>query len=152
MNKSDLNSSMLFKIKNYGLCVLLERKRDNNLIFCDKNRIKNGNSGGISSLNDYDDNLMFNLGFNSKEFDITAIKQYDSCTQVINMVLNDEEPKEWDWIEEVKENNQNNSPEEANTPIVNNITINITVDSSNNDPEQIIKQINNAIKRNGICC
>jgi len=150
MNKSDLNSSMLFKIRNFGLCVLLERNSDNNLVFYDKDRIKNGDSGGVSSLNDYDNNLMFNLGFNSKQFDIIAIKQYDSCTQAINMVLNDKEPKKWDWIEE---DNQNNSPEEeANTPIINNITINITVDSSNNDPEQILKQINDAIKRNGICC
>lgn len=126
MNKSDLNSSMLFKIRDNGLCALLERNSDNSLVFYDKNRIRNGNSGGVSSLkNDYDDNLIF-LYNNNPDYDIIAIKQYDSCTQVINIVLNDKEPEEWDWVENTKEDIEENS--ESQTV---NFTVNINIDSKN---------------------
>ena len=52
MNKSDLNSSMLFKIRDEGLCVLLNRNGDNFQVFYNKNNIVKGHAWGISSLND----------------------------------------------------------------------------------------------------
>jgi hypothetical protein len=142
MNKSDLNSSMLFKMRCGDLCVLLD-DMDGGKIFCNYEDIEQGYSSYLISLNDYDEKL----SPEGDDYDIIAIKQRNTCVRVVSDVLNDREPENWDWVEEIKDK----SEEEANTPIVNNITINITVDPSNNDPEQIIKQINDAIKRNGIC-
>ena len=143
MNKSELNTSMLFKLRDDGLCVLLDRKDDNLQVFYNKERIINGHKGGISSLNyDYNSELQFN-GTYTHGFDIVAIKQYDSCSQAIHMVLNDQEPEEWNWVEKVEKEIE----EEIPTSIVYNMTFNITVDPKVDTKESLQKLSEHIIKQ-----
>lgn len=110
IKKSDLNSSMLFKLRGCGLCVLLEV--NNNLhkgnTFYNQKRIIKGISGGISSPNDYNENLTLGKWFTDvtnydpKVWDIIAIKQYESCNEVLHMVINDKYPEKWDWVRQEK--------------------------------------------------
>ena len=148
MNKSDLNSSMLFKIRDYGLCVLLERTKDDKYIFYAKDAIVKGVLGGVSSLDEYNDNLKIGYS-NMEQFDIIAIKQYKSCTEALHVILDEEEPKEWDWVEE-----EVSVKIESGSPIVNNITINITVDP-NIKIDDFVKQLSKKLDQNcinlGIC-
>lgn len=118
MNKSDLNSSMLYKMKNGKLYALLENHYEETIEFYDKECIEEGFSGDGIYLNDYDENL----SPENDDYDIVAIKQCNGAVSVIHRILNNEEPKYWDWVEEVEET----EPETQNT--VQNITINITVD------------------------
>jgi hypothetical protein len=99
MKKSDLNESMLFKLRNRGLCVLLDKNGDKTKVFYNKENIKYGDIGGLSTLSNYNENLTSNNISNN--YDIIAIKQYNSCTKVIYNIIHDIEPEEWDW--EIKE-------------------------------------------------
>ena len=118
MKKSDLNSSMLFKMRNSNLYALLS-DIEGNLIFYDKIDIAEGYSGDGILFDDYSDNLFQD---ESNDYDIVAIKQRNGCAIVISDVLNSNEPEEWDWVEEVEK-----ELKVENT--IQNITINITVDS-----------------------
>jgi len=138
MKKSELNSSMLFKMRNDVLYALLPDIEGNH-IFYDKIDISEGYSGDGILFDDYGDNLFQD---ESDDYDIVAIKQRNGCARVISDVLNSNEPKEWDWVEEVKEDIE--EPKFENT--VQNITINITIDSSNKDSSQFRELINELSK------
>jgi len=143
MKKSELNSSMLFKMRDGDLCVLLS-DLEGNMIFNSQEDIKQGHSSYAISLNDYDEDL----SPENEAYDIVAIKQRNACVRVIADVLGDNEPEEWDWVEGVE--NKEPKVEETKTPIINNITINLTLDANNNDPAHFLKQLNDAIKKNGL--
>ena len=131
MKKSDLNSSMLFKMRCGDLCALLS-DYEGNMIFNNQEDIKQGYSNYFITLNDYDEDL----SPEGDDYDIVAIKQLNTCVKVIANVLGDEEPKEWDWVEEVKKDVKETKVENT----VQNITINITIDANSN-LEDIISEI-----------
>jgi len=135
MKKSELNSSMLFKMRDGDLCALLD-DIENEKMFCNKEDIKQGYSDYGISINDYDEDL----SPEDEAYDIVAIKQLDTCVKVIADVLGEQEPEEWDWVEEVKEE----EPKVEN--VVHNITINITIGSSNKDSSQFRELINGLSK------
>jgi hypothetical protein len=137
MNKSDLNSSMLFKMRGYGLCVLLNKKIEGTYVFCDKETILKDGKGCLSGLNSYDETIFFKNIYD-EEFDIIAIKQYNSCSEVLYMVLNNKEPEEWDWVEEIKEINIEKT--ENSTPTVYNMTFNFTIDPKTNI-DDLVKEL-----------
>ena len=97
MKKSDLNSSMLFKMRDGDLCALLSDS-EGNMIFNNQEDIKQGYSDYFITLDDFDEEL----SSEGDDYDIVAIKQYDSCVRVIADILEDNEPKNWDWQEEVE--------------------------------------------------
>ena len=104
MKKSDLNSSMLFKMRDQELSVLLDVVNDK--VFYNKMHVLNGESRGIISLDDYNEGLMVKIVNDDNEldrlYDIIATKQYGSTIQALHSLLNNQGPKEWDWLEEVK--------------------------------------------------
>jgi len=145
MKKSDLNSSMLFKMRNGNLCVLLETIND--MVFYKRQEIIDGSYSGQISLNDYDDNVLI-IGDQYEsdlEYEIVAIKQCQSCTEALRLVVISTEPEEWDWVEEVEK--EDDKAEESKTPVINNITINLTLDSNNDDPAHFLKQFNDALEK-----
>jgi hypothetical protein len=133
MKKSELNSSMLFKLRDERLCALLDDAYKQKT-FYDKEDIKEGDYGGLVSLEDFDDNM---LSCGDEDYDIIAIKQLNSCVKVLSVILSDKEPEEWDWVKEVEEPLEETKVEN----IVQNITINITIDP-NTKMEDIIAQLN----------
>ena len=144
MKKSDLNSSMLFKMRDGDLCALLD-DNEGNKVFCNKEDIEQGYSSYHVSINDYDEEL----SSEGDDYDIVAIKQLDSCVRVVCDVLEENEPEEWDWVEEVKKvEDVENDKSDNEKNVVNNITINITVDA-NDDPANFLKQLNDALRKNG---
>ena len=64
--------------------------------------------------------------------------------EVLSQVLCDREPKEWDWVEEVEKEEE---LKESQTPVINNITINLTLDSNIDDPANFLKQLNDALEK-----
>jgi len=136
MKKSQLNSSMLFKMRDGDLCALLDDV-ENGKVFCNKEDIQQGYSSYCVSINDYDEEL----SSEGDDYDIVAIKQLDSCVRVVCDVLEGDEPTEWDWVEEVKKEVED--PKVENT--VQNITINIAIDSKY-DIDNIMCQIENSIR------
>lgn len=96
MNKSDLNESMLFKIKNKGLCVLLDKNSEKSKVFCNQQDIEYGEINKHVWLDYYNENLRHNLTLDGG-LDIIAIKQFDSCVKAIYYALNNREPEKWDW-------------------------------------------------------
>jgi len=139
MKKFDLNSSMLFKMRN-GVLFALLNDLEGDFIFYDKIDIAEGYSGDGISLDDYNEELTPE----NDDWDIVAIKQRNGCVRVISDVLGDNEPEEWDWVEEVEKDEEN--VKESKTPIINNITINLTLDS-NDDPAHFLKQLNDALEK-----
>ena len=125
MKKSELNSSMLFKMRCENLYVLLAN--GGNMVFYNGNDIRQGYSSYYISLDDYDENL----SHDDEEYDIVAIKQYGNCAVAISEVLSGAEPEEWDWVEEVDVKTE----EPPHT-----ITINLTIDSKC-DISEIISQL-----------
>jgi len=95
MNKSDLNTSMLYKIRDGRLCVLLNGE-NNEMMFFNKNNINKG-VGDVMFFDNLNDKLMLTEN-NITSYDIVAIKQCSSNVEVISDVLNDNEPEEWDWV------------------------------------------------------
>ena len=140
MKKSDLNSSMLFKMRNGNLCVLLETIND--MVFYKRQEIIDGSYSGQISLNDYDDNILIigNQYESDFKYEIIAIKQCQSCTEALRLVVISTEPKEWDWIEDVEKAEE---LEVENT--VQNITINITIDSKININD-LMRELSSKIK------
>ena len=144
MKKFDLNSSMLFKMRN-GVLFALLNDLEGDFIFYDKIDIAEGYSGDGISLDDYNEELTPE----NDDWDIVAIKQRNGCVRVISDVLGDNEPEEWDWVEEVKKvEDVENDKSDNEKNVVNNITINITVDA-NDDPANFLKQLNDALRKNG---
>ena len=140
MKKSELNSSMVFKMRDGDLCALLD-DIENGKMFCNKEDIQQGYSSYCISINDYDEEL----SSEGDDYDIVAIKQRNSCVRVITDVLDENEPKEWDWVEVKKEVED---PKVENT--VQNITINITIDSNSN-LEDIISEIKKNFPKSQYC-
>ena len=141
MKKSDLNSSMLFKMRNGNLCVLLETIND--MVFYKRQEIIDGSYSGQISLNDYDDNILI-IGDQYEsdlEYEIVAIKQCQSCTEALRLVVISIEPEEWDWVEEVEKVEEETKVEN----IVQNITINITIDSKM-DINNLMRELSSKIK------
>ena len=134
MKKSQLNSSMLFKMRDGDLCALLD-DIENEKMFCNKEDIQLGYSDYEISINDYDEDL----SPEDEAYDIVAIKQLNTCVKVIADVLDENEPEEWDWVEEVEKED----PKVEN--VAQNITINITIDSKY-DIDNIMCQIENSIR------
>ena len=120
MKKSDLNSSMLFKMRDGDLCALLSDS-EGNMIFNNQEDIKQGYSDYFITLDDFDEEL----SSEGDDYDIVAIKQLNTCVKVVYYILEGEEPKEWDWVEEVEKDVEESKVENT----VQNITINITIDS-----------------------
>jgi len=95
-----INTRMLFKIRECGLCILLDRESlfecsyTNELTFYNKDFI--GNLGGIAGISCYTNNLKHS-GY--KKYDIIAYKQYNSQSEALGCVLNNIEPESWDWEE-----------------------------------------------------
>jgi len=144
MKKSELNSSMLFKMRDGNLCVLLETINDK--VFYKRQEIIDGSYSGQISLNDYDDNVLI-IGDQYEsdlEYEIVAIKQCQSCTEALRLVVISTEPEEWDWVEETETEKDVEEQKVENT--VQNITINITIDSSNKDSSQFRELINGLSK------
>jgi len=140
MKKSELNSSMLFKMRDGDLCALLD-DIENGKMFCNKEDIQQGYSSYCISINDYDEDL----SPEDEAYDIVAIKQLNTCVKVIADVLSDTEPEEWDWVEKGEKVDKDvEEPKVENT--VQNITINITIDSSNKDSSQFRELINGLSK------
>jgi len=107
--------------------------------FYDVDDINAGYTEGTVFLYD----LYENLGHcDNDDYDIVAIKQYESCVEVLSKVLCNREPKEWDWVEEVEK--EEPKVEEPQIPVINNITINLTLDSDSFNPENFLKQLNDA--------
>lgn len=97
--KEDLNSCMLFKLRSYGLCVLLLR-RDNiseEYVLYNNNYLNRESNSGLISIKNYKNNLQESTGLTP--YDIIAIKQLTSTNKVLYHVLNGIEPREWDWTE-----------------------------------------------------
>jgi len=88
--------------------------------------------------------LLLWMSSEGDDYDIVAIKQRNSCVRVIADVLEGEEPKEWDWVEDVEKVEEETKTEVEN--IIQNITINITIDSSNKDSSQFRELINGLSK------
>ena len=141
LKKSQLNSSMLFKMRDGDLCALLDDVEGK--VFCNKEDIEQGYSSYCVSINDYDEEL----SSEGDDYDIVAIKQLDSCVRVVCDVLDENEPEEWDWVEDKKVDNDKSDNDSKN--VINNITINITVDA-NDDPAYLLKQLNDALRKNGL--
>jgi len=142
MKKSDLNSSMLFKMRNGNLCVLLETIND--MVFYKRQEIIDGSYSGQISLNDYDDNILI-IGDQYEsdlEYEIVAIKQCQSCTEALRLVVISTEPEEWDWVEEI-EKSVEEEPKVENA--IQNITINITIDSKM-DINDLMRELSSKIK------
>jgi len=99
VKKSDLNSSMVYKLRNLGLCVLLDKKSNKEQAFYNKNSIEGGYSGGLAELITYDSMLKNRYG---EDYDVVAFKQYSDCVKALSIVLNNKEPEEWDWVEDVE--------------------------------------------------
>ena len=137
MKKSDLNSSMLFKMRNGDLCVLLE-DNDDAKVFCNENDIQQGYSSNCVTIDDYDEDL----SSEGDDYDIVAIKQLDSCVKVIAAVLDDKEPKNWDWVEETKKE------EEDCKFNIGNLTLNITIDPNDikSSVEEFMNQLSKMVK------
>ena len=131
MKKSELNNSMLFKMRCGDLCVLLANS--DGMIFYNDNDIRQGYSDYYVSLDDYDEEL----SNDGDDYDIVAIKQYDSCARAISEVLSGAEPEEWDWVEKVNVKTE----ESPHT-----ITINLTIDSKC-DISEIISQLEQNLKK-----
>ena len=117
MKKSELNSSILFKMRDGDLCALLSDS-EGNMIFNNQKDIQLGYSDYGISINDYDEDL----SPEDEAYDIIAIKQLNTCVRVIADVLADNEPEEWDWMEDVEK------PKEEEKFSVGSLTINITID------------------------
>jgi len=131
MNKSGLNGSMLFKMRN-GVLYALLCDYEGDFIFYDADDIKAGYNEGTIMFDDIDNNL---LAAPSKDYDIVAIKQRNGCVRVIADVLGDKEPEEWDWVEEVEK------PKEKSN--VMNLTLNITIDP--NDVQSVFRELHDKI-------
>ena len=117
MKKSELNSSMVFKMRDGDLRALLD-DMESNKVFYNKEDIQQGYSDYGISINDYDEDL----SPEDEAYDIIAIKQLNTCVRVIADVLADNEPEEWDWMEDVEK------PKEEEKFSVGSLTINITID------------------------
>ena len=137
MKKSQLNSSMLFKMRDGDLCALLDDV-ENGKVFCNKEDIQQGYSSYCVSINDYDEEL----SSEGDDYDIVAIKQLDSCVKVIAAVLDDKEPKNWDWVEETKKE------EEDCKFNIGNLTLNITIDPNDikSSVEEFMNQLSKMVK------
>lgn len=98
MEKKDINNCMLFKLREEGLCIILQTLND--LVFYNKERVVSGYLGGLISLGRYKNNLLHIEEFN--HYDIIAVKQFNSMNEVLYYILNNIEPKEWDWVREEK--------------------------------------------------
>ena len=140
MNKSDLNSCMLFKFRDGRLCALLNDE-NNELFFYDINCISTG-VDAVMALDDINDELMLTEN-NITSHDIIAIKQFSSSVAVISHVLEDEEPEEWDWVRE-EERKKDKSDHNKNISI--NITLNI---DPNVDIDKVMYQLDNKLKSYG---
>ena len=139
MKKSDLNSSMLFKMRDGDLCALLDDV-DNGKMFCNKEDIQLGYSSYCVSINDYDEEL----SSEGDDYDIVAIKQLDSCVRVVCDVLDENELEEWDWVEEVEKEVEEQKIEN----VAQNITINITIDSKM-DINELMRELSSKMKNIG---
>jgi len=139
MKKSDLNSSMLFKMRDEKLYALLP-DHENDLVFYDVEDINAGYTEGTVFFNDTCNDLEH---CNDSNYDIIAIRQYASYVEVLSQVLCDREPKEWDWVEETEKEDLKEESKVENT--VQNITINITIDSKM-DINNLMCQIENGIR------
>ena len=99
MNKESINNRMLFKLRDGRLCVLIPKGNDRS--FYSKNCIFiANNTGGLSDLYSYNDDLTSTSSF--IKYDIIAIKQYSTVSEAFYYLLNNIEPKEWDWVREEK--------------------------------------------------
>jgi len=140
MKKSELNSSMLFKMRDGDLCVLLE-DIEGSKVFCNKYDIEQGYSDNHVTIDDFDEDL----SSEGDDYDIVAIKQRNSCVRAIYDVLEERSIKEWDWVEDAKK--EESIVEEPQTPVIHNITINLTLDSNNDDPVNFMRQLNDAFEK-----
>lgn len=93
MKKSDINERMLFKLRKGCMVVLLSKY--NTSIFYAKDDL--GERGGEADLNSYTEDLKNNVA--NKDYDIVAVKQYESQSEAIGQLLGNVEP-EWEEIEE----------------------------------------------------
>lgn len=97
MKKIDINNMMLFKLRDNRICVLMPRENGNCLY--DMKSIESGHYGGAVDINSYLENLT-DSNYSYNHYDIVAIKQFESMNEVLHHVLNNIEPKEWDWVRE----------------------------------------------------
>jgi len=105
MDKSKINSSMLFKDRTGTLLILLSNKYGK-LNFYDRGRIINGYAKPYLGLEFIRDDLTLNTPLENNDYDIIAMKQLDSQSVVIDRILQCEDIpyREWDWVREpVKE-------------------------------------------------
>jgi len=137
MKKSELNSSMIFKLRCGALCVLLDNFINKDKSFYDKECISEGFNSGIMPLLNIEENLAHTF---DEDYNIIAIKQHDSCSSALCDVLTDNEPEEWDWIRDEEEDVESKV---ENT--IQNITINITIDSKM-DINDFVKELTSKMK------
>lgn len=59
MKKSDINNAMLFKFGSGDMAVLLWREDHKERVFYNISQIKEGNEGGITGLDELNEDLMY---------------------------------------------------------------------------------------------
>ena len=97
MKKSDINQSMLFKLRDGRLCTLLHSNMWSGLRLFDKKCLNSNTGGAIVALNSLTEDLLhFYKDINI--YDIISIKQFAHQVQVLNIIQNENEPEKWDWI------------------------------------------------------
>lgn len=115
MEKSDLNGSMLFKLRDGRLVVMFERRDTKSTDFYDKNYLNSKNSFSVTDVNKYYDKFLKNSS--SSDHDVIAIKQMGSPNVVVYYVLSNIEPDSWDWQEDSEKQKLEKLIEEAQAKI-----------------------------------
>ena len=101
----ELNSCMLFKLREYGLCCMFE-DADGDKCFYTQDEVIN-NDCVAASLKNYD--IFLRDKDEDEDFDIVAVAQMYSPIEVIHMILyGNENNIEWDW-EESDDNDEEDS-------------------------------------------
>lgn len=103
-----INATMLFKLRDERICVILYRGEDWNKakmepVLYSKEQI--GKYSGVIPLSDYKDDLTIKNTIVSNKFDVMAIKKFSSQSKALATLLNlrgeaEKKAVEWDWIRE----------------------------------------------------
>jgi hypothetical protein len=88
------DTNYLYKLRDYGKAVLMDRQCTCKRSFYSKYYVEKGSGVGIAYTDEY--NADGSINGRSGRFDIIAYKKYSSQSQAVGALLKDVEP-EWDW-------------------------------------------------------